>query len=247
MGNESPGEWLCETIETDPDASMAVGSIQNTGVVPGNEPSSTVAGTVDGMLSTVGGVVSVGMTMTLKVTVVGLPAASWKMYVTGVVPNGKESPGLWDWNTTVTGPDGSIAMGSVQTAGTMAAGSSASFETSPGGLMTVGPVVSTAVTMILKVVVSEIPAASWNMYVTGVVPTGKESPGLCDWNTVVTGKEMSVATGSVQSTDLIVPGSSMVVVMSSGGLITVGGVVSTDTMTTLKVTMVGFPELSWKV
>ena len=53
-------------------------------------------------------------TVTSKVTATVFPDGSVKMYVTGVVPTGKNELGAWDLETRVTVPESSAAVGSSQ-------------------------------------------------------------------------------------------------------------------------------------
>ena len=81
------------------------------------------------------------------------------------------------------------------------------------------------ITLTLNVLVTEFPAGSVKVYVTGVVPGGKELPGCL----LVVGKtvpELSVTTGVSQGTFALVVPNGTVTVTSSGKLKITGSIVS---------------------
>ena len=80
----------------------------------------------------------------------------------------------------------------------------------------------------LKLQSAELPAASVNVYVTSIVPTGNWTPGATERITVGCSFESSVAVGSCHTT-LVNWGVGLrltVLVMSDGQLLITGGVTS---------------------
>src|SRR5262245_57137804 len=115
-----------------------------------------------------GGVVST--TVTLKVFVVVLPAASVAVTVTVVVPSGNVVPGCFEY-VIVTAETASVACAANVTTAPDAL--VASFVMSAGTVRS-GGVVSRTVTV--KVPLLELPAASVAVTVTVVVPSGNVVP-----------------------------------------------------------------------
>jgi hypothetical protein len=133
------------------------------------------------------------LTITLNVQVDALPDPSVKVYVTGVVPFEKTSPGLW-FLEVLTAPQLSVAVGAVQLTEAWH-DEFADTVISDGQFEITGLV--TSLTITLNAQVDEFPDRSEKVYVTWVVPFGNVAPEVCVLETF-TVPQLSDAVGAVQ-------------------------------------------------
>ena len=89
--------------------------------------------------------------------------------------------------------------------------------------------ISLPVTVTVNRQVAWLPLASWNVYVTWVVPRGKLLNGACDLSTVGLSPELSVAVGSGHVTVVVVEPGATGMLMLPGQLLITGAIVSTET------------------
>ncbi len=219
------------TTVTAPQLSVNVGGVQ-VAMALHDAPAVSVIST--GQFVITGFVLS--STIILKVQIDSFPAASFPVYVTGVVPMAKVDPDVCD-ATTVTAPQLSVNVGGVHVAIALHDTPAASVM-STGQLVITGFVLSS--TIILKVQIDSFPAASFPVYVTGVVPMAKVDPDVCD-ATTITAPQLSVKVGGVHVA-IALHDAPAVSVMSTGQFVITGFVVSSTI--TLNEQDVGFPEAS---
>jgi hypothetical protein len=146
----------------------------------------------DGHPLTTGAVLST--TVTVNVHVELLPAASVNVYVTGVEPKPKVAPDVCVLVGVIDPPQLSKAVGAVHVAVAVheAPAVTVILEGHP---LTTGAVLSTTVTV--NVHVALLPAASVNVYVTGVEPKLKLAPDVCVLVGVIGPLQLSIAVGAV--------------------------------------------------
>jgi len=146
----------------------------------------------DGHPLTTGAVLST--TVTVNVHVELLPAASVNVYVTGVEPKLKLAPDVCVLVGVIDPPQLSKAVGAdhVAVAEHEAPAVTVIFDGHP---LTTGAVLSTTVTV--NVHVALLPAASVNVYVTGVEPKLKLAPDVCVLVGVIDPPQLSIAVGAV--------------------------------------------------
>ena len=147
---------------------------------------------LDGHPLTTGAVLS--FTVTVNVQVELLPAASVNVYVTGVEPKLKLAPDVCVLVEVIDPPQLSIAVGAVHVAIAKHEASAESVMLD-GHPLTTGAVLSITVTV--NVQVELLPAASVNVYVTGVEPKEKVAPDVCVLVGVTEPLQLSVAVGAV--------------------------------------------------
>lgn len=213
-GNTEPLTGEHDTLVT-PAASLAVGNGKLTAAPAALVASATRSA---GLIRT-GAVTS--LTITLKVAVAVLPAASAAVHVTGVDPSGNDDPLAGEQVNDVT-PTLSVAVGEyVAVALVVLAGA---FTVISGVAAKTGAVAS--LTMTVNVVVEVLPAASDAVHVTTVEPIGNVEP-LAGEHTIDTTPVSSVAEG-VNDTTAVVPLATALTVRS-GVAANTGGVTSLGT------------------
>jgi hypothetical protein len=171
-----PGACVLVKLCT-PQLSLAVGAVHVAVLLQTVLPVPVLTLMLAGQPAITGTVLSA--TVTVKLQVLVLPAASVKVYVTGVTPTGKVAPGLCVLLTATVPGQLSVAVGAVQLAVWLQAVLPVPVATLmlEGQPAITGTVLSVTVTVKLQVLL--LPARSIEVYTTVVVPTGNTEPGAC--------------------------------------------------------------------
>ena len=168
-----------------------------------------------------------GPTVTVKLLLAGLPAASVALVMTVVVPTGKTEPDAGLLRVARLPLNKSLALVVKVTAAPLAL---VAATVMLGGTLMMGAVVSRTVTV--KLALPVLPAASVALAVTVVVPSGKIEP---DDGLLVVASGPSISSTALVANEALAPAGPVASRVMSDGTLTTGGVLSLAATATVRV------------